>query len=38
VCLYLKALSDIDLAVLEEILRDSHRFLKAHDGQVQRVQ
>lgn len=38
VCVYLKALNDIDLAVLEEILRDSYRFLKAHDGQVQRVQ
>ncbi len=38
VCVYLKALNDIDLVVLERILRDSYRFLKAHDGQVQRVQ
>lgn len=32
VCVYLKRLSDIDLDVLEHVLRDSYAYLKEHDG------
>jgi hypothetical protein len=37
VCVYLKRLSDIQMPVLEQILRDSYSYLKAQDGNVQRV-
>jgi hypothetical protein len=37
VCVYLKRLDDIDLAVLEQILRASYAHLKAEDGNVKRV-
>lgn len=37
VCLYLKRLSDLDLDVLDAVLRDSYAYLKDHDGTVGRV-
>ena len=37
VCVYLKRLGDIDLAVLEQVLRASYANLKAEDGNVKRV-
>lgn len=37
VCVYIKSLADVDMTVLERILRDSHRFLKDNDGSVGRV-
>ena len=38
VCLYLPALTGIDLAVLEEILVDSYAYVKSMDGQVPRAE
>ena len=37
VCIYIKGLSDIQLPILEQVLRDSYAFIKSQDGQVQRV-
>jgi hypothetical protein len=37
VCVYVKRLSDIDLSVLEQILRDSYGYLKDHDGEMHRA-
>jgi hypothetical protein len=37
VCVYLKRLSDIDLAVLEQVLQQSYAYLKAHDGTMHRA-
>ena len=37
VCVYLKRLGDIDLDVLDQILRSSYAYLKDHDGNVKRV-
>jgi len=37
VCLYIKRLSDIDLAVLEQVLQKSYDYLKAHDGGMHRA-
>lgn len=37
VCVYLKRLSDVDLTVLEQILRESYDYLKAHDGTMHRA-
>jgi hypothetical protein len=37
VCVYLKRLGDLDLRVLEQILRSSYAYLKDHDGNVKRV-
>jgi hypothetical protein len=37
VCVYLKRLSDIDLEVLEQILRSSYAYLKDHDGHMHRI-
>ena len=37
VCLYLRRLDDIDLAVLETVLRASYAYLKEHDGHVPRA-
>jgi hypothetical protein len=37
VCLYIKRLSDVDLAVLEQIVRDSYAYLKSQDGHMHRV-
>jgi hypothetical protein len=37
VCVYIKRLSDVDLATLEGVLRDSYSYVKSHDGQMKRV-
>ena len=37
VCVYLKRLSDISLPVLEDVLRGSYDYLKAHDGTMHRI-
>ena len=37
VCIYLKRLDDVDLSVLEQVLRDSYAYLKAHDGHMHRA-
>ena len=37
VCVYLKRLGDVDLSVLEQVLRDSYAYLKDNDGDVKRV-
>lgn len=37
VCVYLKRLDDLDLGVLDQILRESYDYLKTHDGNVKRV-
>jgi hypothetical protein len=37
VCLYIKRLSDIDLAILEQVLQQSYDYLKAHDGDMYRA-
>jgi hypothetical protein len=37
VCVYLKRLSDIDLAVLEQVLQQSYAYLKSQDGQMHRA-
>jgi hypothetical protein len=37
VCVYLKRLDDIDLTVLERVLRDSYAYLKEHDGHMHRA-
>ena len=37
ICLYIKRLSDTNLSVLEDIVRDSYRYLKDHDGHMHRV-
>ena len=37
VCVYFKRLSDIELPVLEQILRQSYAYIKSQDGHMQRV-
>jgi hypothetical protein len=37
VCVYLKRLSDISLPVLEDVLRQSYTYVKAHDGTMHRI-
>jgi hypothetical protein len=37
VCVYIKRLGDVDLLVLEKILEQSYRYLKAQSGRVNRV-
>lgn len=37
VCLYLKRLSDINLEVLEQILRQSYQYVDSQDGQMHRA-
>ena len=37
VCVYIKRLSEIELPVLEQILRQSYDYIKARDGNVPRV-
>jgi hypothetical protein len=34
---YIKRLSDVELPVLEQVLRESYDNLKAQDGHVRRV-
>jgi hypothetical protein len=38
VCVYLKRLSDVDLSVLEQILRRSYDYVKSQDGHMQRAE
>jgi hypothetical protein len=37
VCVYIKRLSDIQLPILEQILRQSYAYVKSQDGHMQRV-
>jgi hypothetical protein len=37
VCVYIKRLSDVDLSVLERIVRDSYEYIKSQDGQMHRA-
>jgi len=37
VCIYINRLSDIDLAVLEQIVRESYEYVKSQDGHMHRV-
>ena len=37
VCVYFKRLSDIELPVLEQILRQSYAYIKSQDGHMHRV-
>ena len=37
VCIYIKRLSDVDLATLEGVLRASYEYLKSQDGTMHRV-
>jgi hypothetical protein len=37
VCVYIKRLSDVDLATLESVLRESYAYLKSQDGQMKRT-
>lgn len=36
-CLYIKRLGDIDLPILEQILRQSYEYIKSQDGQMHRA-
>lgn len=36
-CIYLKRLSDVDMGVLEEILRQSYTYVKGLDGKMHRM-
>jgi hypothetical protein len=38
VCLYVKRLSDIDLSILEQIVRHSYDYIMSQDGQMHRAQ
>ena len=38
VCLYLKRLSDVDLSVLEQIVRQSYEHVKSRDGHMSRAE
>ena len=38
VCVYFRRLSDVDLGVLEQLIRESHDNLMAHDGNVKRIE
>ena len=37
VCVYIKRLSDVDLAVLEQVVRDSYEYVKSQDGTMHRA-
>jgi len=37
VCLYIKRLGDVQLPVLEGVLRESYEYITSQDGRVQRV-
>ncbi len=37
VCLYIKRLSDVDLPILERIVKQSYEYVKSQDGNMQRV-
>ena len=36
-CLYIKRLSDIDLPILEQIVKQSYAYIKSQDGHINRV-
>jgi hypothetical protein len=38
VCLYLRRLSDVDLSVLEQIVRQSYEYVKSQDGHLSRAE
>jgi hypothetical protein len=38
VCLYIKRLSDVELPILEQIVRQSYEYLKSRDGHMHRVE
>lgn len=37
-CVYIKRLSDVDLHILEKLLRDSYTYIKALDGKMHRME
>jgi hypothetical protein len=37
-CVHIKRLEDVELPILEKILEQSYRYLKAHSGQMHRVE
>jgi hypothetical protein len=37
VCVYIKRLSDIELPILEQIVRDSYEYIKSRDGHMHRA-
>ena len=37
VCVYIKRLSDIDLSILEQIVRESYEYVKSQDGHMHRA-
>ena len=37
VCLYIKRLGDIELSILEQIVRDSYEYVKSQDGHMHRA-
>jgi hypothetical protein len=37
VCLYIKRLSDVQLEVLEQIVRESYEYIKSQDGHMHRA-
>jgi hypothetical protein len=37
VCVYIKGLSDIDLTVLEQVVRASYEYIKSQDGSMKRT-
>jgi hypothetical protein len=37
VCVYIKRLSDIELPILEQIVRESYEYIQAQDGHMHRV-
>ena len=37
VCVYIKRLSDIELPILEQIIRDSYEYIKSQDGHMHRA-
>lgn len=37
VCIYIKRLSDIDLSILEQIVRQSYEYVKSQDGHMHRA-
>lgn len=36
-CLYIKRLSDVELPVLEQVLRKSYEYIKSQDGQINQI-
>jgi division protein CdvB (Snf7/Vps24/ESCRT-III family) len=37
VCVYINRLSDVDLSILEQIVRDSYVYVKSQDGHMHRA-